>query len=62
MDRNSYFAFYNRALTYQLLNDPDNAIKDYSIVLLMHHDHVCLTYLNKLELISKSRTIILETR
>ncbi|KAK5670739.1 hypothetical protein QVD99_002513 [Batrachochytrium dendrobatidis] len=38
IDKSSHFAFYNRAITYQLLNDLDNAIKDYSIVLLLRDD------------------------
>ncbi|KAJ3212811.1 cytochrome c oxidase subunit 1 [Dinochytrium kinnereticum] len=38
LDKSCHFAFYNRAVTYQLLEDLDNAIKDYSIVLLIHND------------------------
>ncbi|KAI8804058.1 hypothetical protein BJ742DRAFT_826275 [Cladochytrium replicatum] len=38
LDRACHFAFYNRAVTYQLLDDLENAIKDYSIVLLLHED------------------------
>ncbi|KAJ3299237.1 cytochrome c oxidase subunit 1 [Borealophlyctis nickersoniae] len=38
LDKASHFAFYNRAVTHQLLNDNESAIKDYSIVLLLHDD------------------------
>ncbi|KAJ3108931.1 cytochrome c oxidase subunit 1 [Phlyctochytrium planicorne] len=38
LDKSCHFAFYNRAVTYQLLEDLNNAIKDYSIVLLLHND------------------------
>ncbi|KAJ3216163.1 cytochrome c oxidase subunit 1 [Clydaea vesicula] len=38
LDKNCYFAYYNRAVTYQLINDNLNAIKDYSIVLLLSED------------------------
>ncbi|KAI8832186.1 hypothetical protein BC829DRAFT_422863 [Chytridium lagenaria] len=38
LDKACHFAFYNRAVTFQLLDDLDNAIKDYSIVLLLHND------------------------
>jgi tetratricopeptide (TPR) repeat protein len=35
IDRNSHFAFYNRAIAYQASEDYLNAMKDYSIVLLL---------------------------
>ncbi|KAJ3123091.1 cytochrome c oxidase subunit 1 [Physocladia obscura] len=38
LDKMCHFAFYNRAVTYQLLEDYKNAIKDYSIVLLICDD------------------------
>ncbi|KAJ1556100.1 cytochrome c oxidase subunit 1, partial [Cladochytrium tenue] len=38
LDKKCHFAFYNRAVTYQLLEDFDNAIRDYSIVLLLQDD------------------------
>ncbi|KAJ3157813.1 cytochrome c oxidase subunit 1 [Geranomyces variabilis] len=38
IDRTSHYAFYNRAVTYQLMHDYENAIKDYSIVMLLYND------------------------
>ncbi|KAI9199213.1 uncharacterized protein BJ171DRAFT_632051 [Polychytrium aggregatum] len=38
LDRACRFAFYNRAVTYQLLGAHESAIKDYSIVLLLFED------------------------
>ncbi|KAJ3184569.1 cytochrome c oxidase subunit 1 [Geranomyces variabilis] len=38
IDRTSHHAFYNRAVTYQLMHDYENAIKDYSIVMLLYND------------------------
>ncbi|KAI8593966.1 hypothetical protein BDZ88DRAFT_3091 [Geranomyces variabilis] len=38
IDRTSHYAFYNRAVTYQLMHDYENAVKDYSIVMLLYND------------------------
>ncbi|KAJ3032763.1 cytochrome c oxidase subunit 1, partial [Rhizophlyctis rosea] len=38
LDKGSHHAFYNRAVTYQLMNESESAIRDYSIVLLLHDD------------------------
>ncbi|KAI9092398.1 hypothetical protein DFS34DRAFT_633351 [Phlyctochytrium arcticum] len=38
LDRKSHFAFYNRAVTSQLMGDDQNAIRDYSIAMLLHND------------------------
>ncbi len=34
----SHHAFFNRALTYDIRNEHDNALRDYSIVLLLCND------------------------